>query len=530
MKNAICIILSLLTFWNCQNESIENVQSNLLETNTSNNITYPLSASTRNSSTFNTDWETINQITLPSGIPVYTPWNPECSKNTIPTDYCQDIKKEDGWNLIAHTINGVEKDLNYLFFHNQYTGILKVFYYLEHSYSQTTGLWHVHIDRPQNLLAFTNSFANPINHPEKIQDVYCSNITINQDKAFTEGWNCFELELAYDPSFTSAIMTIEPCGVLQSNLEISGNYNSTSSGTIITLNNNNNGVIKGSGKDAKDYILTNIPKGNLSSGINTSDLSSSSSVADIIKKGVSKLFKSFTGKTKESKPQEYKLQFTTNGSVTLNGSITTNLGGGFSPISIDISENRVGKLGVWNLSNQPEIQFNTLGRLFTTSETEFPIFRTYGAGKELYSPVYNSIDGSSYSFSYNIFTGSHNGCTAPHGSLEGGMNYNGQGALIYDGLYNRQAVEFKVYFPGRDNHDKHQIPGMIYLYGSKGENTPFGISNKYIFRVTLTINHGDQQITLTKSFIPKLEWRTDNLEMNKNSVEDSNAEFILQRY
>lgn len=297
------------------------------------------------------------------------------------------------------------------------------------------------------------------------------------------------------------------------------------------MNSQKTGILKGSGEDAKKYItseasnVTNSPL----HGINVSGISASSPVADMIKKGVARLFKSFTSRTKEQKPQEYKLQFTTNGTATLNGNITTNLGGGFSPIEINISNDKVGILGVWNLLKQPEIQFNTLGRHIATSETTFPTFRIYGAGKELYYPIRNPNIKANDSYTYNIFTGTHDGNQAPYGSLNGGMSYSGKGIPIYYGLYTAKAVEFKVYFPGVDNHDRYQIPEMIYLYDSMGEYSKFGISNDYIFRVILTLNIGDIQVTSTKSFIPKLEWRKDNLETNKGYIDKPNAKFILQR-
>lgn len=532
MKKLVYIILSCLFLWSCQNENLEDVKDiRQKATAFDSNVTYPLSATTRSSDALSTSWETVNQITLPSGESVYTPWSSNYSKNTIPADYSKDIKKADGWNLIAHTINGVERGLNYLFFYNKFTGMLKVFYYLEHSYSQTTGLWHVRIDRPQNLLAFTNSFANPIDCSNKIQDVYCSNITINQNKAFTEGWNCFELELAYDPQFTTGIMQIEPCGIIQSDLSISGNYKLNSEGSIVTMNNQKKGNLKGSGEDAKKHIISESSKVTSSTkdGINVSGINTSSSVSDMLKKGVAKLFKSFTSRTREQKPQEYKLQFTTNGTATLNGNITTNLGGGFSPIEVNISNDKVGRLGVWNLIKQPEIQFNTLGRHIATSETTFPTFRIYGAGKEFYYPILNPDVQASHSYTYNIFIGTHDDNRAPYGSLHGGMSYSGKGLEIYDGLYTTKAVEFKAYFPGRDNHDRYQIPGMIYLYDSMGEYSKFGITNDYIFKVIVTSNAGDIQVTSTKSFIPKLEWRKDNLETNKKVIDEPNAKFILQK-
>ena len=524
-----------MLLFSCQNNDLEIAQE-IPQSSTADDskITYPLTnTTTRGNNELDNAWEDLLELNLPSGVLVYTPWNPNISSKTIPTDYSNDIKKVDGWRLIAHTMNSAERGLNYLLFYNRFTGILKAFYYLEESYSQSMGLWHIHIDQPQNLLSFTGNYAEPTNSSNKIQDAYCSNITINEDKAYTKGWNCFEFELAYDPDFNNGTLFIEPCGIIKSELNITGNYNSKSTGTIIAMNaNKKEGSLKGSGSDAKNHIINESSKVSKSYS-DLSSLTKSSPISDFIKKGVNALFKSFTAKTKKDKPQEYKLQYTTNGTVTLNGNITTNIYGGFSPISINISKDKVGSLGVWNLVAQPTIGFNTLGRLVKASPNHLPIFRIYGIGKDEYSIIINPnikneiID---YSSTYEVFTTKSNkSASGSSGSLSGGMNYSGTGAVIYEDLCLDRSVEFKVAFPTLSNQSTN-IPGMIYLYGSTNEdNMPFGIYNNYIFKVSLllNINNNDETIS-TKSFSPKLEWRKDNLDQNSHHAERYDY-FILQQ-
>ena len=527
MKPLTTIFCTLLFFCSCNNE-IETTdiqkESNI---NREYQITYPLSKTeSRSNSELDTSWETVQEITLPSGEPAYTPWNSEISSKTVPNEFSMDIKKEDGWNLIAHSMNNQEKGLNYLFFYNIYRGTLKVFYYLEENFNQTTGLWHVHIDKPQNLLAFTGLYAKAINASDKIQDIYCSNITINPSKAFTKGWNCFEVDLAYDPNFEDATLYIEPCGIIESNIEISGNYNSSSEGSIITIGaDKQSGVLKGTGKDAEKYLSDesskvaweNFPSTRtLSSSISERD-SESIDIGSIIKLGANFLQKVFSS---EKKGKEYKLKFATQGSVTLKGDITTIVGGGFSPIAISIDKDKVGNLGVWGVEEQPTIQFNTLGRKKEVFTSGNPTFMTYGGTTPIYHIVINpdlSNKITNLKRDYETLIGTFSDSYTDkenQNSISGGMNYSAQGEHIYNDIYARIAPVFKVHFKNLNNNDTREVPPAIYLYGSKdGSGTPFGIKNNFIFGINVTFTAPDgREFMSTRSFRPLLEWRTDNLQ------------------
>ena len=534
MRFFLSTIVACILCMSCQNDiSIEQITPHKIST-IDNKVTYPLfNTITRSNNEFDTSWETISQVTLPSGILVYTPWNTTMSSTTVPTNFRTDIKKADGWKLIAHTLNSSEKGLNYLFFYNQFTGFLKTFYYLENNFAQTTGLWHIHIDRPQGLLAFTEGYTRPANSKEKIQDVYCSNISINEDKPFSQGWNCFEVELAYDPQFSGAFLTIEPCGILKSQIEMSGEYNSKSEGHIITIGANNKGVQKSSGADAQKQIkdiVSYVPKDIVDLG----SLTSSSSLRDLVVKGIGSIFKGLTSRTKKDKPEEYQLQYTTNGEITLSGEITSKIYSGFPPITINIGKEYVGSLGLWNVSLQPIIEFNTLGRLIQTSETTFPIYRIYGAGNDYcYFNINPDAVCKETKTSYQIFTCPNNEYrySDSNGPLSGGMSYSGVGEYLINDIYKQKAVEFKIYVPGVDNHKQRELPEMVYLYDSKNEfGTKFGIKNNYIIKAQAYFNIDDNiEVTSTKTFVPTLRWRTDNLQHNSIHKEEYDT-FWLQQY
>lgn len=131
---------------------------------------------------------------LASGSYVHTPWNKKITSGTIPYEIRTDILPSDGWDLIAHTVNGYgENGMNYLIFHNHYTGILKIFYYLEPNSSnlQNTAIWKLHFENPQSFLAFTSEYAR-LSSDKSVRDIYLSNITKDDSKDILLGGIVFK--------------------------------------------------------------------------------------------------------------------------------------------------------------------------------------------------------------------------------------------------------------------------------------------------------------------------------------------------
>jgi len=152
------------------------------------------------SGTLESNWEMIEKVTLPSGISVATPWANYASGD-IPVDVMRDIKAEDGWELIAHTMTpNNEQGHNYLIFHNFTTGILKVFYYLENYQTNNMGIWRLQFDGGvQKYFNFADQVADPICYDGDRTSIDVTNFTEKASKGFSVGWNCFQVELSYDP-------------------------------------------------------------------------------------------------------------------------------------------------------------------------------------------------------------------------------------------------------------------------------------------------------------------------------------------
>lgn len=124
------------------------------------------------------DWESWEKVKIAElEEPVRTPWNETGTSGAIPNEIRKDIKYKDGWNLIAHTVNGKgEKGLNYLIFYNRYTGILKGFYHSSDNIPNNTGIWHLHFEQPQSFLAFSNPIAE-LSSARTKNDIYIVNVT-----------------------------------------------------------------------------------------------------------------------------------------------------------------------------------------------------------------------------------------------------------------------------------------------------------------------------------------------------------------
>lgn len=269
--NHSLLLISLLiitSFSGCSNSEIDELtQMQTGEYRTFPGV-YPKSKNSNRNGTRCGDggyWESWDCITLNDGIVVSTPWNSSFTYSAVPYEILSDIKYDDGWDLIFHYLeckSGKDYRANspYLIFHNRYTGILKVFYYLQNSsfHPNNHGIWQISTDVPSSLFAFQN---NPISKiSEKQNEVhFVSTVTNNATGGFTTGWNCFQIEMAYDP-MQSGCLNISALTSNSVQLSFSGNLEAETSGLILSSKGSNsystysNGVAKAAGDGAKKWI------------------------------------------------------------------------------------------------------------------------------------------------------------------------------------------------------------------------------------------------------------------------------------
>ncbi|WP_293739449.1 hypothetical protein [uncultured Parabacteroides sp.] len=132
-------------------------------------IIYPLSLEFRNSLTkstgneFETNWENWQEIRLAEGKEISLPWR-ESSQGSVPFDIARDIKKEDGWKMLLHTLTEGVTDIDkYIVLYNQRTGIMKVFYLSEANIPNNTAKWTLKFINDQTWLNMGADVAIPIN-------------------------------------------------------------------------------------------------------------------------------------------------------------------------------------------------------------------------------------------------------------------------------------------------------------------------------------------------------------------------------
>lgn len=371
MKKLI-YILFLLALFSCnqneppfsfeENNSMELTQR-LVE---KDGVVYPstnMNAMTRVSFNDNdVDWVNGSKVTLPNGEKVDFPW---VDGGSLPFFMQQKLSPDNGWELIAHTVApNTQTNRSYLLFHNYITGTLRVFCYMSTFVTNNKGYWKISFSEPTKLLNFTGEVAVAMDEKYK-SEIVVSNSTTQDGKGFALGWNGFQLELAYDPD-AMGIMKIEPMNVNTTEISMSGDYNSTTVGTIIgnssspsTTSNVIAGIGKIAGSSAEKYVeaqlpfVSNIPivgKGLLS----------------LVKGGITSVFSSFAGLFDKQTQEVKDINITTSGSVKVRGTAITQTAAPIASVNIHL-DMIDGDLGSWNIEEKPNLHWCTT--VFDDSES-----------------------------------------------------------------------------------------------------------------------------------------------------------------
>ncbi|WP_321480587.1 hypothetical protein [uncultured Bacteroides sp.] len=300
-----------------------------------------------------TDWENVKIIKLngPGNMEIDAPWvYKEGNSMNIPLSYCQDIKKEDGWTMLSHTMIRQNMDYpNYMLFYNKYTGILKGFYYNLQNINNQTFIWTLNAKSPTSIFCSNTLIQEPMTATENYTT--SSNIVEVTPLDYGQlnyGWNCFSFELCYSPMNNAPIVSIEGFNTETSIFNLSGDY---SGEVIIPIN-----VKKPSGLKS---LVSGIGKivGMASAIIpQLSTVSTAISAASAIM-GHTSLYKSKTNMT--------TIRATSSGKIKLTGtSFTSKKGALTTANNIDLKRlNNNNDLGVWNLSSTPEVNYYKCSRL-----------------------------------------------------------------------------------------------------------------------------------------------------------------------
>ncbi|SBW07444.1 hypothetical protein KL86DYS2_13165 [uncultured Dysgonomonas sp.] len=382
--NKYIYIIVLFLFCSCQEESI---LENKIEAGDTNGL-----KSTTIHTSISFDWESepkINLIGYANNI--LLPWY-NGAETQLPFDILKDYKSSDGWVMFYnYCTDAAEAKVGkyYLSFYNIFTGVMRVYYYNTYNVTgASTTFWTVKLENASSLLNSSGYFTNPYSVKPTKPEYYTSNITTNQAKAITRGWNCFDVEFTYDPDFDlrryNQHMNIGAYDVTTSEVKLDGDVTLSSEGTIISTTSNTsttqtilNSSVAAAGSSAGTLIknkLTKDANGNTTKNffpnLGAAAISSiaDGGVSEFVKYGLNLVFGSFLGGG--SKETKEVINLKTTGSFRVTGTINTpsssNILGlsqlllpGAQSSSSDFfypSYNQT--FGAWNLSKSPVMKYS----------------------------------------------------------------------------------------------------------------------------------------------------------------------------
>ena len=372
VKFKVFLLLCVSIIVSCQNDMVD-------ENTPKSTIKFSLTRSVVDSTT----WDQCDRCISSVGDSLYLPWAETCVCS-IPLEIRKDVRADDGWRLLYSNVkmlgcnNAVnhQNGANYILLYNKYTGMLKGFYYASSVEPNNSAFWILTIPQTATkLFNFTKTFGEPSNVSSTNQ-VTLSNISQNAlVNGIEVGWNCFMVELAYDENSLNETLDITAYALNEATLTFSDEYNSTSQGTITSQSSGMSsvfsGIVTGINNFAVSWINSKWSHGsdNQPIKINLSNLAqslTSSTLPGLISLGVNKIFGSLLGQITTN---NYSLQFTTDGNVTITGKEVKPCTGYVCPIA-GIPFNGIGeRLGVWNLAQAPKFQIKKDPELISATDT-----------------------------------------------------------------------------------------------------------------------------------------------------------------
>ncbi len=335
------------------------------------------------------DWWDTTSVSLPGvDIPVTLPWY-NGSSTQIPYYMLDDYKPEDGWEMVYNycldTPPG-EINKNYIIFYNKFRGILRVYYYNNNDViAANKTFWRFEVIGSTSLFNALGQIALPMSERVNNPAVYVTNLTNLPSKAIARGWNCFDIELAYDDQLpqSNAHFNIGLYNMTGGKIDLGGDIELETEGTIVTHTSSSPGWIgdasKAVGDGAKTYVGKRLEKTSLEDDI-----------VDYITGGVSALVSGgarfFLGALIGKKDNSYNstVQLTTTGDVSLTGefqALTTSnalpLANNLMPSCIPASDDSFlpsydEPLGVWNVEELPVIY--ECPKVLWTFSQEYPAY------------------------------------------------------------------------------------------------------------------------------------------------------------
>lgn len=344
-------------------------------------VTYPSSKDfkvpmSRAGSSFETDWENCDYVYLMDGEKIMLPWtkDKDGSPGYVSPHLAEDIKKEDGWIMLAHTLNSDPSShefsrARYVLFYNEPRGSLKVFYFqaqpiLDHS----SAIWAMSFNKPQSWVNGLNEITLPTSFTFANTNEYIWETTVDASPLYqviTSGWNAFEAPLlTYDPiakeniniilntrAYSTSFSSIDGTSICKTEGEfVTEGSTNPFTGVVDAIVNYTGDAYKSVLKDAFGESFSDSPIGGIMTSLHKSN----------VKAGLSSLISVFDEKTYTFT----KVNLASNTTYKLNCTTMSQVQTGAIPYNIPIPERLTGvKLGSWNLEDNPTIYINPVGVL-----------------------------------------------------------------------------------------------------------------------------------------------------------------------
>lgn len=325
------------------------------------------------------DWEDTTKILINNYGMVTLPWY-NGAQGSMPESIINDYKKSDGWELLYNFCSDKNENTlgnkNYLIFYNKISGKLRIFYYSPDIITNgTTTIAQLRTENPTWMFAFNNAYASQYMEFMTGNKEACSSLVTTSDNRSTSlGWNCFDIELAYDPSIgDNNHFGISFYDQNISSLTLKGFLNSKAKGSISTTNvtNSMNPIINLIGDNASEAIEEAYENGvkNKKAENNKSVIGGllGSLGSKIITTGINHLFSSFIARFDKENEEESLIEIHSEGTADFSGNIMSSIPSAIPPIqnlrlpgtepnSTDYISPLYDKvLGAWSIREIPQI-------------------------------------------------------------------------------------------------------------------------------------------------------------------------------
>ena len=538
-------------------------------------------ASTAVNANLLTNWETYTNIQIlgPQGVEigVAAPWA-SVNNSSIDGNFAKDIKKSDGWIMLFHTFGNtkIDPNLNYMCFYNRFSGMMKFFYYAHKQDDGTLTMWDVrsNTSTPQALFSSYGYFSNALNGNTNFSNysLMLENASI-EGSTLRSGWNGFEFKASeYQQKIATSALTIGAYNTVFTDYNFEGTTNSTTTGTITTINGYTNileqnkdtqaalSAVGGEAEKLAKDLAKKIPDTNfvgltLRKALNSV---SSGNIAGAIADGLGFIFKSLI------KPETTvsKVSLTTNGTIKMGGQGQTKKVSGVSPLTFDLNslitynpslslnsnivslayeQRKSINLGVWNLRSKPTIKYCRYSKVVNYEQLTDQDIRFFDVNGIIYLPetyisnvdIEFNPDIKPYITSYSVKTAM---IDVVGGNRALSTNKNANFEVKTSNLIHKDASE-SIY--GISENQTQNFRGFVFevpdginidqnteLYYDWGNNATGNRAVAVI--VTWTVKNGTNTQTFTESRVYDVDYTSTITPLNEGLVNNPPYTYLLQ--